>query len=215
MAEPEAIVAGHRRGVSHGRRAGNDPRASRRPAGRSPARRVLVTSGPTREMLDPIRFLSNRSSGRMGAALAAGRARAGRAVILVHGPMAAPVPAGVEAVAGRQRARDAGRRPGALGPESIWPSSPPPWPITKAPQPAGQKLKGGETLTLELRRTPDIAGWAGANRRAGPGADRLRRRKRGPAGRVRERKLAAKRLDFICANDIRRRGSASKRAKTR
>ena len=57
--------------------------------------RVLVTAGPTREPLDPARFLSNRSSGKMGYALARAAFRRGAEVILVSGPTALPCPAGV------------------------------------------------------------------------------------------------------------------------
>ena len=60
--------------------------------------RVLITAGPTREPLDPVRFLGNRSSGRMGYALAAAGARAGAAVQLVSGPVALPAPPGVERI---------------------------------------------------------------------------------------------------------------------
>ena len=59
---------------------------------------VLITAGPTREALDPVRYLSNRSSGRMGFALAEEAARRGARVILVTGPVALPTPAGCERV---------------------------------------------------------------------------------------------------------------------
>ncbi|KEZ77112.1 bifunctional phosphopantothenoylcysteine decarboxylase/phosphopantothenate--cysteine ligase CoaBC [Salinisphaera hydrothermalis] len=62
-------------------------------------RRVVVTAGPTREPLDPVRYLTNRSSGRMGYALAAACAAAGAEVTLVSGPTALDVPSGVERVA--------------------------------------------------------------------------------------------------------------------
>lgn len=58
-------------------------------------RRVLVTAGPTREAIDPVRFLSNHSSGRMGTAIAAAAWRRGAEVTLVAGPLAVPSPAGV------------------------------------------------------------------------------------------------------------------------
>ncbi|HVS14139.1 MAG TPA: bifunctional phosphopantothenoylcysteine decarboxylase/phosphopantothenate--cysteine ligase CoaBC [Thermoanaerobaculia bacterium] len=58
--------------------------------------RVLVTAGPTFEAIDPVRFLGNRSSGRMGFALAAAAARRGALVSLVAGPVAMPTPSGVE-----------------------------------------------------------------------------------------------------------------------
>ncbi|HWP35699.1 MAG TPA: bifunctional phosphopantothenoylcysteine decarboxylase/phosphopantothenate--cysteine ligase CoaBC, partial [Thermodesulfobacteriota bacterium] len=59
---------------------------------------LLVTAGPTREPLDPVRFLSNRSSGRMGVAIARAARRRGAAVTLVAGPLEVPPPAGVELV---------------------------------------------------------------------------------------------------------------------
>jgi len=62
-------------------------------------RRVLVTAGPTREPLDPVRYISNHSSGKMGYALAAAAAEAGAAVTLVSGPTALAAPPGVERVA--------------------------------------------------------------------------------------------------------------------
>ena len=60
--------------------------------------RVLVTAGPTREAIDPVRYLSNHSSGKMGSAIAAAAWRRGAEVVLVHGPMTAAVPVGVRAL---------------------------------------------------------------------------------------------------------------------
>ena len=80
MLEPEELVAGlsgmFRTGVLAGRQ-------------------VLVTAGPTREALDPVRYLSNHSSGRMGFAVAAAAAEAGAAVTLISGPVSLATPAGV------------------------------------------------------------------------------------------------------------------------
>lgn len=59
-------------------------------------KKVLVTAGPTREAIDPVRFISNRSSGKMGVAIAASAWRRGADVTLVSGPLAVPAPAGVE-----------------------------------------------------------------------------------------------------------------------
>lgn len=59
-------------------------------------RRVLITAGPTREAIDPIRYLSNRSSGKMGYAIAEAASRRGAQVTLVSGPTALPVPANVQ-----------------------------------------------------------------------------------------------------------------------
>jgi phosphopantothenoylcysteine decarboxylase/phosphopantothenate--cysteine ligase len=60
--------------------------------------RALVTSGPTREAIDPVRYITNRSSGRQGHAIAAALARAGAAVTLIRGPVEEPDPAGVSVV---------------------------------------------------------------------------------------------------------------------
>jgi phosphopantothenoylcysteine decarboxylase / phosphopantothenate---cysteine ligase len=61
-------------------------------------RRVLITAGPTRERIDPVRFISNRSSGKMGFAVAQAAREAGATVVLVTGPVSLPTPAGIERV---------------------------------------------------------------------------------------------------------------------
>lgn len=68
------------------------------PDGPWSGRRVVVTAGPTREAVDPVRFLSNRSTGRMGVALAAAAWRRGADVLLIHGPLGVPAPPGLEAL---------------------------------------------------------------------------------------------------------------------
>jgi len=60
--------------------------------------RILITAGPTREHLDPVRFISNRSTGKMGFALAERAAARGHAVTLVAGPVACDTPAGVRRI---------------------------------------------------------------------------------------------------------------------
>lgn len=62
-------------------------------------RRIIVTAGPTREAIDPVRFISNRSSGRMGVALAAAAMRRGAAVHLIAGPLGVPAPPGCQVTA--------------------------------------------------------------------------------------------------------------------
>ena len=84
MAEPEAIVQHALRMLRRG--------------GPLDGARVVVTAGPTREPLDPVRFLSNRSSGKMGFQLAAAAWRRGASVTLVSGPSAVPAPEGVDLV---------------------------------------------------------------------------------------------------------------------
>jgi len=85
LAEPDAVIA-----------AATECLASRTALA---AEHVLVTAGPTREPLDPVRFLSNRSSGKMGYAIARSAARRGARVTLISGPTMLPPPFGVEVVA--------------------------------------------------------------------------------------------------------------------
>jgi phosphopantothenoylcysteine synthetase/decarboxylase len=121
---------------------------------------VLVTAGPTREPIDPVRFLSNRSSGKMGYELAAAFARGGHSVLLVSGPTAIDVPEGVdylpvETAAGMHQAvaHHIGRMDIAVFAAAVADYTP--------AAPASQKLKkSAETLTLELVKTPDILGSA-------------------------------------------------------
>lgn len=87
MAEPNEIADALERML--GQQAGDRPLAGRR---------VLVTSGPTHEPIDPVRYIANRSSGRQGHAIAAAAAAAGAAVTLVSGPVALPDPPGVAVV---------------------------------------------------------------------------------------------------------------------
>ena len=78
-------------------------------------RRILITAGPTFEDIDPVRFVGNRSSGRMGYAVAAEALRRGAAVTLVTGPTHLTPPHGAEVVQGAKRRRNACRGDGARG----------------------------------------------------------------------------------------------------
>ena len=80
-----------------------------RACGALAGRRVVVTSGPTYEPIDPVRFLGNRSSGRQGHAIALPRGGAGPSTILVSGPTALADPPGVRVDSRRDGARDARR----------------------------------------------------------------------------------------------------------
>ncbi len=92
MLEPLDIIAAMERGEPAGSKGVAAP-------GALAGQRVLLTAGPTREAIDPVRFLSNRSSGRMGFALAEALAAAGAEVTLVHGPCAIAPPVTVRTVA--------------------------------------------------------------------------------------------------------------------
>ncbi|GEP02057.1 bifunctional phosphopantothenoylcysteine decarboxylase/phosphopantothenate--cysteine ligase CoaBC [Methylobacterium oxalidis] len=99
MAEPAEICAALEAMLAEGAApAGLGFLAGRKAPGSLAGRRVLVTSGPTHEPIDPVRYLANRSSGRQGHAIAAAAAAAGAAVTLVSGPVSIPDPVGVSVV---------------------------------------------------------------------------------------------------------------------
>src|SRR5271169_5918761 len=94
MAEPLEIIAAIERVLAGDTRAGDTRAGDTRLAGR----RALVTSGPTREPIDPVRYISNHSSGKQGHAIAAALAAFGADTVLVSGPTQEPAPAGVRVV---------------------------------------------------------------------------------------------------------------------
>ncbi len=122
--------------------------------------RVLITAGPTREPLDPVRYLTNRSSGKMGYALAAAFAEAGHQVLLISGPTHLDVPDGVDLIPIETAAdmfaaveRHIGRMDTAVFAAAVADYRP--------AAISDQKIKKqGETLTLELIKNPDILGSA-------------------------------------------------------
>ncbi len=164
-------------------------------------RRVLVTAGPTREALDPVRYISNRSSGKMGLAVAVAARNRGAQVTLVAGPIALPCPAGVDMVAvitaeqmrhavlAHLDAADvvvmaaavADYRPGAPGAEKI-------------------KKAGRGRLVVELEPTPDILAELGARR--GPQLLVGFAAETGDPAAAARRKLTEKNLDLVVANDV-------------
>jgi phosphopantothenoylcysteine decarboxylase/phosphopantothenate--cysteine ligase len=163
-------------------------------------KRVLVTSGPTREMLDPIRFISNRSSGRMGTALAAEAAARGAAVTLIHGPMSAPVPEGVQAVpvVGARQMLAEVQRCWAAQDFAVFAAAVANY---ESAEQSEHKIKAGDSLTITLQRTPDIAAWAGQNRRNGQLLIGFAAESQDLV-KAAQRKLQTKNLDIICANAI-------------
>ena len=122
----------------------------------------LITAGPTREPLDPVRYLSNRSSGKMGYALAIAARTAGHDVTLISGPTALPAPEGVRYV-GITTAQEMHEAVKAALPSAqiaIFAAAVADYRPVRA---AAQKLKKrAETLTISLERTPDILGSARA-----------------------------------------------------
>jgi phosphopantothenoylcysteine decarboxylase/phosphopantothenate--cysteine ligase len=117
---------------------------------------VLVTAGPTVEDLDPVRFVSNRSSGRMGYRLAEAARDRGATVILVTGPTALPRPAGVEVVSVRS-ADEMHRAVVERGAAATVVAMAAAVADYKAARPSATKVKKTDgPATLEMVRTPDI-----------------------------------------------------------
>ncbi len=167
-------------------------------------RRVVVTAGPTHEPLDPVRFISNPSSGRQGIALAQAALDRGATVTLIAGPTQLPTPVGAERV-DVTTARDmhdavlsAAERADALLMAAAVADYRPPAAVS-------QKIKKGkDDLTLHLTRTPDVLS-AVAARRAETGRPHIVVGFAAESENLMENaraKLAAKNLDLIVANDI-------------
>jgi phosphopantothenoylcysteine decarboxylase/phosphopantothenate--cysteine ligase len=166
---------------------------------------VLVTAGPTCEDIDPVRFLTNRSSGKMGYALADAARRRGAKVILVSGPVALEPPDGVERVSVRtteemrravlDRASESTVVIKAAAVADYRPAAP-----------QEKKMKRGKgKLTLELEPTADIigelAGAKGSKVLVGFAAETDHVAENARA------KLAGKKLDLVVANDVTQEGA--------
>lgn len=173
--------------------------------GRLAGRRVLVSAGGTREPIDAVRFLGNRSSGRMGVALAEEARRRGAEVTLLAANLAVPPPVGVEVVEAPTAAAMA-REALARADADVVLMAAAVADYTPAQAFAGKRPKDEETWRLELVPTPDILHSLGERRRPGQvlvgfAADA------GERGLERARaKLAEKRADLIVYNDVSRPG---------
>jgi len=188
MAEPLAIVAAITAALGQGPLAG---------------RHVLVTSGPTHEPIDPVRYIANRSSGAQGAALAAALAALGARVTFVTGPAQVAPPAGVQVVRVETAAEMLAAVEAALPADAaVFAAAVADWRVTNA---AGHKLKkdgSGRAPVLEFAQNPDILATVA---RMGTGRPRL------VVGFAAETddviahasaKRNAKGCDWIVANDV-------------
>lgn len=177
-----------------------------RGAGAWAGRSILVTAGPTCEDIDPVRFLGNRSTGRMGYALAAEAAARGARVLLVSGPTTLDPPAGVElsAVRGAGEMHERVVRLAFEGDVDavVMAAAVADYTPAEGARPAKIRKSDGE-LALRLRRTPDVLADLGARR---GDADRpvlvgFAAETGDAVERARE-KLIRKRVDLVVANDV-------------
>jgi len=165
-------------------------------------KRVLITSGPTHEPIDPVRYIANRSSGKQGHAIARAAAEAGAEVTLVSGPVSVPDPPGVR-VLRAESARDMLAAVEAALPAdvAIFAAAVADWRVAQA---SGQKIKKGAagTPTLALTENPDILSTVAHMKTKRPAlvigfaaeTERVVEHAR--------QKLARKGCDWILANDV-------------
>ncbi len=168
-------------------------------------RKVVITAGGTREPIDPVRFITNPSTGKMGVALAEAARDLGAATVLVHAPLQVPLPYGVKSVpvltaqemfeAVMAEVKDADVFIAAAAVADFRP-------IRRAAQKV--KKEGKERLALELERTPDILGTVGVQRQQ-TGRPRVLVGFAAETEHLEEAaraKLMRKHLDIILANDV-------------
>ncbi len=204
LPEPEAILhALEGLAAGGGRRPEMPP-----PLGTQPlaGRHVLVTAGPTREYLDPVRYLSNPSSGRMGYALAEAARDAGARVTLVSGPVHLAAPSGVDVVLveSARQMRAAVRAALETAHVVIAAAAVADWRPEQTSEVKLKKGESGETQELRLVRNPDILAEVGAQK-----GDRILVGFAAESGAGPEeglRKLRNKHLDLCVYNDLRQPG---------
>jgi phosphopantothenoylcysteine decarboxylase / phosphopantothenate---cysteine ligase len=190
MAEPDEILAAARTLLS-----GSGPLSGKR---------VLISAGGTREPLDAVRYVGNRSSGRMGVALAAEARRRGAEVILLGANLAEPAPAGVELVE-TPTAADLEREALARAPDAdVVVMAAAVADYRPAEALAAKRPKDTATWTLELEPTTDVLSALGERRREGQLLVGFAA-ETGAAGLERAReKLARKGADLFVLNDVSR-----------
>jgi phosphopantothenoylcysteine decarboxylase/phosphopantothenate--cysteine ligase len=189
LAEPEAIVEAAERVLNS--------------SASLSGRHVVVTAGPTLEDIDPVRFLGNRSSGRMGVALAVEAARRGATVTLIAGPTTVPLPDLTERISVRT-AREMHAAVLAAAERAdvvIMAAAVADFMLKTGAAP--EKIDHREHLTLELERTPDILADLGARRGSRPNPVLVGfAAQTGDPVPAAKRKLAQKQVDLIVANDV-------------
>ncbi|CCQ96629.1 Coenzyme A biosynthesis bifunctional protein CoaBC; phosphopantothenoylcysteine synthetase/decarboxylase [[Clostridium] ultunense Esp] len=169
-------------------------------------KRILITAGPTQEALDPVRYLTNRSSGKMGYALARAARERGAEVRLISGPSTLLPPSGVERISVRS-AEEMYAQVMRYLPESDWFIAAAAVADYRPKVFETQKMKKkGESLLLELVPTPDILKAAGERKRKDQILIGFAAETEHLEAYARE-KLLKKNLDFIIANNVTEEGA--------
>lgn len=163
---------------------------------------LLITAGPTFEDIDPVRFIGNRSSGKMGFAIAEAAAKAGAQVTLIAGPVALPTPSGVTRVDVRSAEQMFAAVKQQVAAADCFISAAAVADFRVA-EPAVQKLKKQqdvEEMTLRLVKNPDIVAWVAAQDNK-PFVVGFAAETNDVIGYAQD-KLRRKKLDMICANPV-------------
>ena len=170
-------------------------------------RHVLVTAGPTVERIDPVRYITNRSTGKMGYAIARAARERGAYVTLVSGPVNIAPPEGVELVKVESSAQLCEKvlESGAMADVVIQAAAPADFTPARV---AEKKIKkhAGEGMTLELKPTTDIAAELGRRKRDGQVLVAFAAETNDVLENARK-KLARKNADIVVANDVTRPGA--------
>ena len=164
--------------------------------------KITITAGPTREAIDPVRYISNHSSGKMGFALAAAAAAMGAEVTLISGPVQLATPAGVKRidVTSAQQMHDAALAQAVQSDIFIGCAAVADYRVANI---AGEKMKkqGDGTLELKLVQNPDIIASVAALQQNRPFTVGFAAETQNLVQYAKD-KLARKKLDLICANDV-------------
>jgi phosphopantothenoylcysteine decarboxylase / phosphopantothenate---cysteine ligase len=156
MAEPAAIVEAIEQALAAGTALGESPESPLPDSGPLSGRHIIVTSGPTYEPIDPVRFIGNRSSGRQGHAIAQSAVGAGARVTLITGPVGLSDPIGAEVIhVGSAREMRQAVEAALPADAFVGAAAVADWRTESA---ASQKIKkgAGESPTLRLVENPDI-----------------------------------------------------------
>lgn len=191
MQEPETIVA-HCARLLEAR-------------GKLAGKRVVITAGPTREPLDPVRYLSNHSTGKQGIALAEAAWRRGAEVVLVHGPLSVSLPVGATCKAVETTQDMAEAVASELGDADVLVMAAAPADFRPAQVASAKIKKTGSAPTLALVETPDILKSTVAERKAGMITVGFALETDDLAENA-QKKLASKQLAMIVANSAREAG---------
>ena len=168
--------------------------------------RAVVTAGPTREAIDPVRYLTNKSSGKMGYAIADALAARGADVVLISGPVALESPAGIKRIdiETTEDLYQAVMKEAPLCDVLIQAAAPADF--TAKAEPSKIKKQGDEDLVLRLHQTRDVARAAGEEKKPHQIFVGFAAETGGDMDRV-DDKRKRKHLDLICYNDVTRPGA--------